>query len=69
MEVEARMNRQRTSPSLLPSNTPVGMGMNNCVGLPINSQSRPVPKNPVPVPKRSGLATVMEQAKLEQTGG
>ncbi|XP_032792877.2 serine/threonine-protein kinase SIK3 isoform X2 [Daphnia magna] len=57
IEVEARMNRQYTPPSLLPGNPApsTSMSMNNCVGVPPNTQARPIPKI-----RRSGLATVME---------
>ena len=57
IEVEARMNRQYTPPSLFPGTTAPSssMSMNNCVGVPQNTQARPIPKI-----RRSGLATVME---------
>ncbi len=56
IEVEARMNREYTPPSLIPgTSTPsTSMSMNNCVGVPQNTQARPIPK------RRSGLATVKE---------
>lgn len=57
IEMEARMNRQHTPPSLIPGTpTPsTSMSMNNCVGVPPNTQARPIQKS-----RRTGLATVME---------
>ena len=57
IEVEARMNREYTPPSLIPgTSTPsTSMSMNNCVGVPPNTQARPIQKT-----RRTGLPTVME---------
>lgn len=66
-EVEARMNRQHTPPSLFPINSTatVGMSMNTCPSVNVNSQSRPKPSSRE---RRSGLATVMEGLRLGVLG-
>lgn len=65
-EVEARMNRQHTPPSLLTGLTgtspgaPASMSMGNCVGVANTTQTRPTAK--ASRERRSGLATVLEGA-------
>lgn len=68
-EVEARMNRQHTPPSLLTGPNPgasTSMSMSNCVGVANNAQARPTAK--ASRERRSGLATVMEGAGFIHLG-
>ena len=58
-EVEARMNHHPYTPPSLTQGNPTpstSMSMNNCVGVPPNTQARPTPKS-----RRTGLATVLER--------
>lgn len=55
IEVEARMNRQYTPPSLIPGTSApsTSMSMNNCVGVPPNTQARTTTRS-----RRTGLANL-----------